>query len=121
MKIETFEDIDAWQKARDLVNKIYEITGKGDFQEDYSLKDQIRRASVSVISNIAEGFDRQSDQEFIRFLYMAKGSVSEVQTQLYIAKDQNYITSEEFNVLYEKVEEISRLIGGLIRYLKKDN
>ena len=118
-KIERFEDIKAWQKARSLVREIYQMTGEGKFAKDFSLRDQIRRAAVSVISNIAEGFSRQTDKEFTQFLYIAKGSVSEVQSQLYIALDLYYVSQEEFDSLYKQADEVGRLIFGFIRYLKK--
>ena len=117
-KIEHFEDIKAWQKARGLVKSVYEITSKGDFVRDYSLREQIRRASISVMSNIAEGFSRQTDKEFIQFLHVAKGSTSEVQSQLYLALDLKYISEATFKELYELLEEIIRLISGFVRYLK---
>ena len=117
-KIERFEDIKAWQKARELVRDIYGITSKGSFAKDYSLKDQIRRASVSVMSNIAEGFSRQTDKEFIQFLHVAKGSASEVQSQLYVALDLKYISQATFKELYELSEETIRLVSGFVRYLK---
>ena len=118
MKIGRFEDIQAWQKARELVKSIYQVTREGDFAKDYSLKDQIRRASVSIMSNIAEGYARQTDKEFIQFLHMAKGSASEVQSQLYVAFDLGYISEVQFKELYELLEETIRLISGFIRYLK---
>ena len=118
-KIERFEDIKAWQKARSLVREIYQMTGEGKFAKDFSLRDQIRRAAVSVISNIAEGFSRQTDKEFTQFLYIAKGSVTEVQSQLYIALDLYYVSQEEFDSLYKQADEVGRLIFGFIRYLKK--
>jgi len=118
-KIEHFEDIQAWQKARQLVNEVYKITTENErFSKDYGLKDQIRRASVSIMSNIAEGFSRQTDKEFVQFLYMAKGSASEVQSQLYVALDLKYISQATFKKLYELSEEIIRLISGFVRYLK---
>ncbi|MFC2108312.1 four helix bundle protein [Candidatus Bipolaricaulota bacterium] len=118
-KIERFEDINAWRKARSLVKEIYQITGEGKFAKDFSLRDQIRRAAVSVISNIAEGFSRQTDKEFIQFLFIAKGSVSEVQSQLYIAMDLCYVSQEQFDNLYKQADEVGRLTFGFIRYLKK--
>ncbi|MCK4392504.1 four helix bundle protein [Candidatus Bipolaricaulota bacterium] len=118
VQIKRFEDIEAWKKARVLVKEIYQTTGKGKFAKDFSLKDQIRRAAVSVMSNIAEGFSRQTDKEFIQFLFMSKGSVSEIQSQLYIANDLGYIDEEEFTGLYHDADEIARLISGFIRYLK---
>lgn len=118
MKIERFEDIQAWQKARELVKSIYQVTNEGDFARDYSLKDQIRRASISVMSNIAEGYARQTDKEFTQFLYIALGSVAEVQSQLYIARDLNYTSQEEFSKIYELGSEVARLITGFIKYLR---
>ena len=118
MKIEKFEDIEAWKKGRELAKDIYTVTGKGDFARDYGLKDQIRRAAVSVISNIAEGFSRQTDKEFVQFLHIAKGSTSEVQSQLYLALDLDYINREEFERLYDEADQVARLISGFIKYLK---
>ena len=117
-RVKKFEDVIAWQKARELVKMVYEMTEEGDLARDFSLKDQIRRAAVSIMSNIAEGFSRQTDKEFIQFLYIAKGSVSETQSQLYVARDLGYIEIEEFNRVYETASEIARLITGFIRYLQ---
>lgn len=118
MKIERFEDIQAWQKARELARSIYQITNEGDFAKDFTLKDQIRRASISVMSNIAEGFARQTNKEFSQFLYVAKGSTAEVQSQLHIAQDLNYISGEEFDGIYALAGETAKLITGFIKYLK---
>lgn len=118
MKIEKFEDIQAWQKARELVKSVYRITSRGGFAKDYSLKDQIRRASVSIISNIAEGFARQTNKEFSQFLHIALGSVAEGQSQLYVAQDLNYISKEEFGRIYELSSEVARLVTGFIKYLQ---
>jgi len=117
-QIKRFEDIEAWKKGRQLAKGIYTLTARGEFARDYGLKDQIRRAVVSVISNIAEGFSRQTDQEFVQFLHIAKGSTSEVQSQLYIALDLGYISQEEFSKLYNQADEVAKLISGFIRYLK---
>jgi four helix bundle protein len=117
-QITRFEDIEAWKQGRELAKDVYTVTTKGEFTRDYGLKDQIRRAVVSVISNIAEGFSRQTDKEFIQFLYIAKGSVSEVQSQLYIACDVGYLSKEEFDDLYKRADEVAKLISGFIRYLK---
>ena len=119
MKIERFEDIQAWQKARELVNRIYSTTNKGDFAKDYSLKDQLRRASISVMSNISEGYARQTDKEFAQFLYIASGSTAEVQSLLYAAQDLNYISKEEFDNIYELSSEVARLIAGFRKYLQR--
>ena len=88
MKIKKFEEIESWKKARLLTSKIYQTTGQGNFARDFGLKDQIRRASISILSNIAEGFERGGDKEFVQFLAMAKGSCGEVRAQLYVALDQ---------------------------------
>jgi four helix bundle protein len=118
MKIKKFEDIEAWQKSRNIVNSIYKISNKSSFSRDFSLRDQIRRAAISIISNISEGFSRESTKEFIRFLFIAKSSASEVQSQLYIAKDQGYINEKEFNEIYDRLDHCSRQISNLIKYLK---
>jgi len=117
--IKTFEDIQAWQEARKLVTEIYRICDKEPFSKDYDLKSQIRRAAISSLSNIAEGFERQSNKGFIQFLYIAKGSTGEVKAQLYIALDLKYITEQEFKTLQILCENVSKLIGGFIKYLKK--
>jgi four helix bundle protein len=116
--IQKFEDIDAWQKARALTREVYAVTADGTFSKDFGLRDQIRRAAVSVMSNIAEGFDRGGVREFIQFLFIAKGSAAEVQAQLYVALDAGYIKQEQFKGLYDLAGDTGRLIGGFIRYLK---
>ena len=117
-KFNSFEEIIAWQKARELNIKIYSLTNKNEpFKKDFGLRDQIRRSSISISSNIAEGFERQTTKEFIRFLYIAKASAGEFRSQLYLASDLKYITSEDFEKLKLKVNEISKLISGLIKYL----
>ncbi|MCK4528713.1 four helix bundle protein, partial [candidate division WOR-3 bacterium] len=110
-KIEKFEDIEAWKKAREIVKDIYGITNKGNFSQDFALKDQMRRAAISIPSNIAEGFSRRSNKEFIQFLFIAKGSASELQTQLYLALDRKYLTEEQFNDFYKDLEVIARQIS----------
>ncbi|MBM4446489.1 MAG: four helix bundle protein [Chloroflexi bacterium] len=117
--IERFEDIKAWQKARDVAKQIYNMTCRENFAKDYSLKDQIRRASVSIMSNIAEGYARQTDKEFIQFLHVALGSVAEVQSQLYIAKDLDYISNGQFKQIHELSSETAKLINGFIKYLRQ--
>jgi four helix bundle protein len=114
-----FEDISAWQKSRELTKEIYSVTGQGGFSRDYGLKDQIRRASVSVMSNIAEGFERSGTGEFLQFLATAKGSSGEVRSQLYVALDQDYITQTRFDALASSATQISRMISGLMSYLRK--
>jgi len=118
MKIEKFEDIQAWQKARTLVKMVYDaVKSDKGFVSDYKFREQIQSAAVSIMSNIAEGFSRRTAKEFIQFLFIAKGSVAEVQSQLYVALDQNYIGREKFNELYSKSDEVARLISGFIHYL----
>ena len=116
--INRYEDIQAWQKARELVRVIYKITNDGDFARDFGLRDQIRRASVSTMSNIAEGFSRQTDKEFIQFLYIAKGSASEMQSQLYVALDLGYLPESTFQEIYGSTEDTVKLISGFVKYLK---
>ena len=113
------EEIEAWKKARELVNMVYNVTGEGDFARDFGLRDQIRRASVSVMSNIAEGFERDGTKEFIQFLSTAKGSIGEVKSQIYIASDQEYLSKTRFRELIELADETGRIIAGLIIYLKQ--
>jgi four helix bundle protein len=119
--IQNFEDLNVWQRARELVNLIYELTKEKIFSRDYSLVDQIRRSSISVLSNVAEGFERGSNKEFIQFLYIAKGSCGEVRSQLYVALDQRYISEEDFSKCKEFCMKISGMIGNLINYLKTSN
>ena len=111
-KIERFEDLIAWQKARELTKNIYKITRQGEFKKDFGLRDQIRRASVSVMSNIAEGFERGGRSEFHQFLVIAKGSCAELKSHLYVALDADYIDAQTFQRLYT-AEEAKRVIGGL--------
>ena len=118
-KITKFEDIESWKRARRFTNEIYKITGAGKFARDFGLRDQIRRAAVSVLSNIAEGFERGGDNEFLQFLSMAKASCGEARTQLYIALDQNYISATDFNALSNSANEVSQLIAGLMKYLRQ--
>jgi four helix bundle protein len=117
MKIKKFEDIESWKKTRRLTNEIYQTTGTGKFARDFGLKDQIRRASISILSNIAEGFERGGDKEFLQFLAMAKGSCGEVRAPLYIALDQGYLAREVFEGLSKNTVEIGQLISGFMKYL----
>ena len=117
--IERFEDIESWKKARIFVGNVYRITGDGKFSRDFGLRDQMRRASISIMLNIAEGFGRRIDREFGQFLFIALGSVAEIQSALYIALDQEYVNEEEFEDLYTKCSEVARLISGFIKYLRK--
>ena len=117
-KFEKFEEIEAWKKARKLSKNIYLQTRKESFQNDFALTNQIRKSSGSIMDNIAEGFDRGGNKEFIQFLYIDKGSASETKSQLYRALDQSYIQNEEFEVLYTLVNEITLMLGKLISYLR---
>jgi four helix bundle protein len=119
MKINRFEDLEVWQKAMDLVDIIYDFTYKQQFNKDYALKEQIRRAVISIPSNIAEGFERGSNVEFIQFLFIAKGSSGEVRTQLQIALRQQYISKSEFDSAVKTSTGISAMIKSFINYLSK--
>jgi four helix bundle protein len=119
MKIERCEEMDAWKAARGPSNMIYEVTTGGMFARDYALKEQIRRAAVSTLSNLAEGFERGGNREFLQFLAIAKGSCGEVRAQLYVALDQSYISQEQWGIINNKTIEVSRLISGFIRYLQQ--
>ncbi len=118
VKITRFEEIESWKKARSLTREIYEITSTGQFIRDFGLKDQIRRAAVSILSNIAEGFERGGDKEFSQFLAVAKGSCGEVRAQLYVALDQGYFSQEAFDRLATNATEVGQLLSGFMRYLK---
>ncbi len=113
MKIEKFEDIIAWQKARVLTKMIYDVTSDGPFARDFGLRDQIRRAAVSIMSNIAEGYERISPAEFHRFLLISRASCAEVRSQLYIAYDVGYLKVNTFDELQTVALEVSRLISAL--------
>jgi four helix bundle protein len=119
MKIERFEEIEGWQLARELTRKVYQLTMSPDFARDYGLKDQIRRASGSTMHNIAEGFDSESNAEFIRFLRYAKRSCTEVQSELYAALDQKYISANDFKDVYEQARRTRAAIRGFINYLNR--
>jgi four helix bundle protein len=119
MKVKKFEDLDSWKKARELANMIYQLTNQEKFKKDFRFSGQIRDAGGSAMHNIAEGFDAGSDAEFIRFLKISRRSASEVQSQLYLAMDQQYITFAQLQGAYEKATEVKRLINGLITYLRK--
>ncbi|MGH9929677.1 MAG: four helix bundle protein [Pyrinomonadaceae bacterium] len=112
------EDIQAWQKARQATRMINELTGKGMFAKDFGLRNQIQRAAVSIMANIAEGFGRRSDKEFANFLNIAHGSVSETQSYLYVALDLSYIDQISFTKLYELLDEVSRMTLTLAQHLR---
>lgn len=117
--ITRFEDLEVWQLARQACKKIYTLTSKPEFAKDYSLKDQIRRASGSVMDNIAEGFEREGKKEFLQFLSIARGSGSETKSQLYRALDQQYITTKEFDETTETLQELNNKLRKLMTYLKQ--
>lgn len=121
MKIDRFEDIEAWQLARELTGNVYALTNKLKFAKDYGLKDQIQRASGSIMHNIAEGFDGGSNAEFIKFLRYSQRSCSEVQSELYVALDQKYLATSEFDAVYEMVDKTKAKIGAFIKYLLSCN
>jgi len=114
-----FEDIQAWQKARLVTKQIYEITKNDAFAKDFGLRDQIRRSSVSIMANIAEGFARRSDKDFAHFLNISRSSVAEVQSHLYVAADQRYLNQFEFEKIYSLLEETSKMIFAIVRHLIK--
>jgi four helix bundle protein len=119
MKIEKFEDLECWKQARILTKTIYALTKDKNFAKDLRLVSQITAASVSVMNNIVEGFDSQSNNEFLRFLRISRRSSSEVQTCLYVALDQAYINKTDFDNTYAQAEHTRKIIDGLIRYLSK--
>ncbi|TKB74007.1 MAG: four helix bundle protein [Nitrospira sp.] len=108
-----FEDLIAWQKARELTKKVYEVTGKGHFAKDFGLRDQVRRSSVSIMANIAEGFERARQSEFHQFLSIAKSSCAERRSHLYVAHDAKYVDDGTFNELMSLAKEVSLVLGGL--------
>lgn len=118
MTVTHFEDLQIWKDARFLAKEIYSLTSGTKFSKDFNLRGQIRSAVVSVMSNIAEGFERSGNQEFAQFLYVAKGSCGEVRSQLYVAIDQGYLSASESGQLLNATKRLSSMIGGLIQYLK---
>jgi len=119
MKIKKFEDLEIWKLSLKITKEIYDLTSKKEFSKDFKLRDQIRGAIISVSSNIVEGFEKNNNNEFIRFLKMAKGSVGEVRNQLYIALTVNYATDQEFQKINKELEDLANQIGGFIGYLEK--
>ena len=119
--IKNFEELKAWQKARELAGCVYELTRKEKFSRDFGLRDQVQRAASSVMHNIAEGFESGSDPEFVRFLKMARRSAGEVQSQLYLALDVGYISEEDRQGAHILATEVKRLINGMMTYLRKSD
>jgi four helix bundle protein len=118
-KIERFEDLEVWQAGMNLCLTVYELTNSTEFSKDFALRDQVRKSAISVSSNIAEGFERDSNRQFLYFLVIAKASCGELRTQLFIAKEQNYITPELYNSLFEQCISVSKQLKGFINYLEK--
>jgi four helix bundle protein len=118
MRINRFEDLEAWKKAHELAIKIYRLTDSFPKEEKYALTDQIRRSASSVSANIAEGYGRYTFKEYVNFLVFARGSATETQSHLHLAKDVGYISREQFDKLYDGYEETVKVINGLIRYLR---
>ena len=119
-KVARFEDLDVWQLARAVTRKIYVLTRKGGFLQDFGLRDQICRAAVSILSNIAEGFERRTDKSMLQFLTFAKGSAGEVRAQLYIALDIGYISQDEFDSVYADIVRIGKMLTNLVQYYRND-
>ena len=118
MKITKFEEIEAWKESRKLVKMIYDLTKNNLFKKDFGLRGQIQEAAVSCMSNIAEGFDGGSNQQFIQYLIYTRRSSSEVQSQLYVALDQQYIKQEDFDKAYAQAQQVAKLVNGFIGYLR---
>ncbi|MEW6376199.1 MAG: four helix bundle protein [Thermodesulfobacteriota bacterium] len=118
MKITCFEDIEAWQQARKLVRMLYEVVNKNNkFRKDFRLVNQIQDAADSSMSNIAEGFARKGNREFVQFLFISKSSAAEVQSHLYVALDRGYVSQDEFDMIYNQAEIVSKMDSGFIKYL----
>ena len=118
MSVSRFEDLIGWQRSRELYKLTHTITSKTLLSRDFALRDQMRRSSLSVMSNIAEGFDRGGDKEFVQLLYVSKASCAELRSQFYAAKDAGYLDQDEFKIAYELSEETSRILHGLIKSIK---
>lgn len=116
-----FEDMEVWQLSRRLVKEVYRVSNLSPFSRDFGLRDQIRRASISVLSNISEGFERSGNREFAHFLFLAKGSAGELRAQLYAAFDQSYLCEADFQNLLKSSELIARQLSGLIKYLQRSS
>jgi four helix bundle protein len=121
MKIQRFEDLEAWQVARELTSQIYTVTKKESIRRDFGFVDQMRRAAISVMNNIAEGFERGSNRDFAKFLFIARGSAGEVRSMLYVGLDQDYLTDETFKLCHDLCVRCSQLCWGLIKHLKKQS
>ena len=120
-KVKSFEELNWWKESRVFNQSVYKITSNEYFNKDFDFRRQLRRASISVSSNIAEGFERNTDKEFIYFLYVSKGSAGELRSQLYLAFDLKYINKNEFKELHEQITKVSKMLSGLIKYLENSN
>ncbi len=118
---ERFKDLDIWKLSKDVANQVYDVTSTGKFSQDYVLRDQVRRAVVSIFSNIAEGFERNGNKEFLQFLSIAKASCGEVRAQLMFANDRDYISSEQYEALVKNLVSLSSQIRGFIKYLTQSD
>jgi four helix bundle protein len=116
--IRRFEDLQVWNKSRELTRLVYRMTSHPSFMNDFRLRNQMRDAAVSIMSNIAEGFSRNTDKEFIQFLFVSKASVAEIQSQSYVALDERYLSNESFTEIYEMCDHTSRMLSNLIKYLR---
>lgn len=122
MKITRFEDLECWQEARKLVNMVYDaIRQSRSFQSDYRLKDQSIGSAISVMGNIPEGFVRRSNREFIQFLFISLSSAAELQSHMYVAMDQHYVTKETFDNIYQQSDKTGKMISGLVTYLREND
>jgi four helix bundle protein len=119
MKVTRFEDLECWKESRILVQRVYEVTKDGNFKKDMRLTSQIQSAATSCMANIAEGFERRSDKEFVQFLYIAMASTAEIKSHLYVALDQAYIEKAQFDDIYAQAAKTSKMISSLIKYLRK--
>jgi four helix bundle protein len=117
--IRRFDEIEAWKKARELTKSVYNLSGNGSFAKEFALRDQIRRASVSIMANIAEGFERDGPAEFIQFLAIAKASAAEVLSHAYVALDQDFISKEDFDRLFAQTSDVGRMLAALMMYLRR--
>ncbi len=118
MSSKKFEDLDVWQKAKEFSVLLYKVTNEPSFKKDFGMIDQLRRASVSIVSNIAEGYERNGNKELVQFLSFAKGSAGEIRAQLHIARELEYINENQFKELYEKISALSKMLAGFIAYIK---
>lgn len=121
MKVNSFEDLQVWKDSRTLVKSIYQLTSVGKFSKDFGLREQIQRAAVSIMNNIAEGFERNNNKEYIKFLGYSKGSAGEVRSMLYVATDLGYISQDSFNTLYQMSINIITQLSNFIKYLKSSS